>query len=180
MRYAGLLAGIWLVLAISCRGDETFAKVRGGSVTGYIIPKVIADGWMRTYNDPQWTDDGKCWMPTNAEAVAAEKAVRDVITRAQKDVKAAFPNDPESALSLDRRQLAEIDKQYSRYGIQFIGVLVHGKKEIFCNYFCRDATKQLDPAHDFIFLYDGGSCFWRVEYIPETKSCAGLQINSEG
>lgn len=179
MRYAGIL-GLFLILAVVCRGDQGLQRVGGSNFTGWIVPKATADGWMRTYNNNEkWMDDGQCWTPTAGEAIAAEKAARDLIARAQKDPKVAFPNDPDNALSMDRRQLGEIDKKYSKYGIHFIGVTVNGKKEIFCNYFCLDAIHQLDPTHDFIFFYKGGSCFWRVEYVPATKSCTGLEINSD-
>jgi hypothetical protein len=179
MRCVALWAVGWLGLALGCRADQPFQKVQGTTFVGYIIPKSEADGWMRTDRNTLPVDDGQCWVPTVDEATAAEKSVRGFIARAQKDVKVAFPNDPENALSLDRRQLGEIGQKYSRYGVQFIGIVVHGQREIFCNYFCRDATGQLDPSRNFIFMYDGGSCFWRVEYVPATKSCTGLEVNGE-
>ena len=177
MRYAALLLGLWLGLAINGHADQTFEKVRGAKFTGYLVPKAIADGWMRTYNDPKWLDDGQCWVPTSAQAIEAEKAVRDYITRAQKDAKVAFPNDTGSVSEWRQKSLVEVGQKYPQYVIQFVGIMVNGKKQIFCNYSCRDTSQQLDPSRNFIFVYDGGSCFWQIEYVPGTKSCTGLQIN---
>jgi len=179
MRFVLLVMSLWLGLALGLHADPVFEKVRGAKFTGYLVPKEIADGWMRTYNNPQWLDDGQCWVPTSAQAITAEKAAHDAIVRAQKDAKIVFPGDTDGALEWHRKLLTEVDQKYPRYEIQFVGILVQGKKEIFCNYFCRDATGQLDPSHDFIFVYRGGSCFWQIEYVPETKSYTGLQINSE-
>jgi hypothetical protein len=179
MRCALLVVSLLLGLSLGCRADGTFNKVSTTKFTGYVLPKDLADGWERTYTGPVQFDAGGSWAPTSSQAIDANKAARQFIARAAKDPGLGYPGATGSNLDWAKSHIQEIDKNYAHYEIQFVGIQVAGKKEILCNYFCPDKIMQLDPSRDFVALYDGGACFWHIEYGVGTKSCANLLINGD-
>jgi hypothetical protein len=179
MRYALLVVSLLLGLSMGCRADGTFNKVSTTKFTGYVLPKDLADGWERSYTGPVQFDAGGSWAPTSSQAIDANRAARQFIARGAKDPALGYPGATGSNLDWAKTHIQQIDQTYAHYEIQFVGIQVAGKKEILCNYFCPDKIKQLDPSRDYVALYDGGACFWHIEYVVGADKCVNLLINGD-
>lgn len=61
------------------------------------------------------------------------------------------------------------------YNRQYIGIILDGKQVIYANYFCDSA--QLDWRKDFVFVMDGGDCFFQFNYNVDSADFFDLQVN---
>jgi hypothetical protein len=179
MRALAVVLVLWLMLSTGSRGAEVFEKVGGSTFTGYIVPKAAGEVAMGWYNDPKWLDADGGWVPSVAQVTEAERMVRHFIERASKNAQVAFPHGTKLILQFNRKKLAEIESNYAKYEIQFVGITVRGRREIFCNYFRNSPGLSLDPSRQFVEVCDGGSWFWNVRFVPETKECTALDINGD-
>jgi len=66
-----------------------------------------------------------------------------------------------------------------KYYRQYAGVILNGRKIIYINALCEAAGNDGESywREKFVFVYDGGKCFWNVRYDPETKIFSLLQVN---
>lgn len=70
------------------------------------------------------------------------------------------------------KQEAPIWERLDEYNRQYIGIILDGKRIIYANYFC-DST-DMDWRKDFVFVMDGGDCFFQFKYDTEFYD---LQVN---
>lgn len=63
------------------------------------------------------------------------------------------------------------------YTRQYAGIEEEGRRLIYGNYFCSDMG--LDWQKDFVFVEDGGDCFFQVIFDPETNTFLSLSVNGE-
>ena|GEM_PF-797195 len=66
-------------------------------------------------------------------------------------------------------------QQLDEYNRQYMGLIWEGKKIIYANYFC-DST-QIDWRKDFVFVLDGGDCYFQFKYDTDSKEFFDLQVN---
>jgi hypothetical protein len=72
-----------------------------------------------------------------------------------------------------------IAARLGNYKRQYVGYTDGGKRLIFVNGFCEDHWKAVDTWRDrFVFVFDGGSCFFNVRYDLLRSQFEYLQINS--
>jgi hypothetical protein len=81
----------------------------------------------------------------------------------------------ESSNVILKKQINEIMTSYSKYYIQFIGYDKNGKHYVHCNYFLNN--EYLKWKTDYLFVRDGGSAFWRIEYCIDNRKFEMLSIN---
>ncbi len=64
----------------------------------------------------------------------------------------------------------------SKYKRQYFGYSLNGKKVIYVNAFCDyfDYWKTT-----FVFVFDGGQCFFQAAYDPETYKFLSFSVNGE-
>ena len=67
--------------------------------------------------------------------------------------------------------------KWSDYKRQYAGIMVDGKRLVFANYFC-DAF-DVEWQRDWVFVMDGGDCFFDVKYDAETGEFYELRIHGE-
>jgi hypothetical protein len=168
MRGVALLVCLGLILSVKAEAEPAFTSVHDGQFVGYILPKAAGETEMRQWYSELHSEGS--WQPTNDQVVEAEKAIHRFLEAAKRDIRIAFPNGSKRELSWNAPQIANILKQYDRYQIQFVGITVHGQREIFCNYFIRSPSDSSDPARAFVMVFDGGSFYWQIIYVPATKS----------
>jgi hypothetical protein len=183
MRVATPALALLLALSIGSRGDEVFEKVGGATFTGYIVPKDAGVGYsiMVDHEAKVLKGDGDYWRPSVAQVTEAEKVVRRFVERTSKNPQLAYPNWSKTWIEWNRKKLAEIEPNYAKYQIQFVGILVRGHREIYCNYFrLLPVMGGMDPSRQFVDVDDGGASFWNVRFVPETKECTELEINGDG
>jgi len=65
------------------------------------------------------------------------------------------------------------------YFRQYAGILLNRRKVIFINALCERAATEYETywREKFVMVYDGGKCFWKVRYDPETKQFSELMVN---
>ena len=67
--------------------------------------------------------------------------------------------------------------QFSEYKVQFVGVIVDGKRRVYCNFFPSREEYFKDWDTEVISVDDGGSWFWQIEYDIETNKCFNFMGN---
>jgi hypothetical protein len=76
------------------------------------------------------------------------------------------------------QELREIRERLPKTFCQTVGVTFEGKKAILLN--CLASRNSYITNHwqqHFIKVYDGGSHFWNIVYLPENRSFTNLDIN---
>ena len=68
-------------------------------------------------------------------------------------------------------------EQLDQYKRQYVGVVVNGKQIIHGNFFCNDAG--MDWKKDWVFVMDGGDCFFQLQYDVESETFLNLSVNGE-
>ena len=72
-------------------------------------------------------------------------------------------------------QKAPIWERLDEYNRQYIGVIPDGKKIIYANYFCDSLER--DWRKDFLFVMDGGDCFFQFKYDVDAAEFFDLLVN---
>ena len=71
-------------------------------------------------------------------------------------------------------QKTPIEERLDEYNRQHIGIILEGKKIIYANYFCDSVQ---DWRKDFVFVMDGGDCFFQFKYDVDTAEFFDLLVN---
>ena len=71
-------------------------------------------------------------------------------------------------------QKAPIWERLDEYNRQYIGIILEGEKIIYANYFCDSVQ---DWRKEFVFVMDGGDCFFQFKYGMDIKEFFDLQVN---
>jgi hypothetical protein len=66
-------------------------------------------------------------------------------------------------------------ERLDEYNRQYIGIILDGKKIIYANYFCDNV--ETDWRKDFVFVMDGGDCFFQFKYDVDSAEFFDLQVN---
>lgn len=64
-----------------------------------------------------------------------------------------------------------------QYHRQYLGYSSEGREFIYANYFCN--THGVDWKEEFIFVMDGGECYFQIKYDPASGEFFDLTINGE-
>ncbi len=99
---------------------------------------------------------GGSWSPSSAELTEVRSRIERFVTM-------------QAASS--RRDLPA----WSRYSFQHQGRLEDEKKVIFVNAFC--ITPPTYTRDHFVFVFDGGPCFFNLKYDPQKKQFFDLMFN---
>ena len=78
----------------------------------------------------------------------------------------------------ERYELSLVSSHYERYSRQYVGIVIDGKKLIFCNYL---VAPRADPAADYVFIEkvfanDGTVHFLQGRVDAEEKTCTNVSI----
>ena len=78
-------------------------------------------------------------------------------------------------------QLDDVVFSFYEYYLQFIPYYEGDKKMIFINAYRRGSDKDDEtdetPADHFVFVFDGGVCFWQIVYDVEGGTFSEIRIN---
>lgn len=74
----------------------------------------------------------------------------------------------------DERIFAKLD----RYRCQYVGIVVEGKKRLYCNFF-ELTEDEADWKESFVFVFDGGDMYFQLEYDVESARCLNFAVNGE-
>ena len=141
-----------IALAVVGCGQRQQQEQEQMLITGVVLPRSSA----HFLPDSR---DGKpigAWTPSQAAIKLAEPAILEYIKESDQDI---FEN-------LDQ------------YRCQYFGIIVAGKKRIYCNFFWFTEESQ-DWRTRPIFALDGGSWYFQLEYDVETGQCLNFAVNGE-
>lgn len=71
-----------------------------------------------------------------------------------------------------------IRNRFSSYHVQFVGIIVDGRKTLHCNFFPAED----DIRHDtktYVYVLDGGASYWRINFDTEEERCFDFDVNGE-
>jgi len=75
-----------------------------------------------------------------------------------------------------RKSTKNILKNFTKYHVQCVGVIIDNKKKIWMNFLPNDCPVE---SNMIICMDDGGFWYWQVIIDPETGKCTNLSINGE-
>jgi hypothetical protein len=73
------------------------------------------------------------------------------------------------------KQKSPIGERLDEYDRQYTGMVLGEKKIIFANYFCDSLA--IDWRTEFVFVLDGGDCFFQFKYDVNSGAFLDLQVN---
>ncbi len=107
-----------------------------------------------------YSSDGKAtsgWTPTEKQIIKAQLIILKYIEKSNK----------------------VIYNNINKYRCQYFGIIVNGKKRIYCNFFWLTAFRknwQTKP----VIVDDGGNHYFQLEYDVETEKCLNFLTNCNG
>lgn len=112
--------------------------------------------------------------------LAADDKAIDYWTPSEKDIRMLENNLP-AFLQKNSDQFytpdAPVLERLNEYNRQYIGIVLSEEKVIYANYFC--ASFDVDWKKNFVFLLDGGACYFQFNYDTNTGELFDLKVNGE-
>lgn len=100
------------------------------------------------------------WTPTEENVIAMEN-----------DLVSFLQENPDRFYSSGTPVWERLDE----YNRQYVGIVLDGKQIIYANYFCDSV--EIDWRKDFVFVTDGGDCFFQFKYDVDAATFFDLQVN---
>lgn len=72
---------------------------------------------------------------------------------------------------------APVWERLDGYNRQYVGIILDDRKIVYANFFCDSVGT--DWRKDFVFVLDGGDCYFQFKYDPVSKEFFDLQVNGE-
>jgi hypothetical protein len=101
------------------------------------------------------------WTPSETDVPAVEKGLVSFLQNNSERFYAGTP----------------VWEKLDDYNRQYSGIILDGKRTVYANFFC-DSTGR-DWRKEFIFVLDGGACFFQLKYDPNSGEFFDLQVNGE-
>ena len=106
-------------------------------------------------------DFGGYWTPARENILNAEEKLEDFL-RQNSD---QFNREP------------PVWEQLNNYKRQYAGVIPKDGPVIYGNFFCSDTG--IDWKQEWVFVLDGGDCFFQLQFDMESGTFMGLMVNGE-
>ena len=106
-------------------------------------------------------DFGGYWTPTEEDVLSLEEKL-DTFLRQNSE---SFRRQP------------PVWEQLDNYKRQYVGIMIKGKPVIYGNFFCTDTGT--DWKSEWIFVLDGGDCFFQLQFDIESGTFTELTVNGE-
>jgi len=140
--------------------------------TSQPAPNVEGENWVAFSADKAQADQMLDWLfPADAEYWSPTKA--DV--RAIASGLPAYLQENKSAFYMTD---APVWEQLDEYNSQYVGIVVEGRKVIYASYLCQNGT-DTQWKEQFIFVADGGACYFQFKFDTSTGKFYDLQVNGE-
>jgi hypothetical protein len=75
------------------------------------------------------------------------------------------------------RRQPPVWEELSSYKRQYAGVVLNEKKIIYGNFFCTNTG--IDWKKDWVFVLDGGDCFFQLQFEIASGNFSGLMVNGD-
>ena len=140
-----------IVLAMLLGGCSA-SSISTGGVEGVIFPASQAN----FVSDTTGRKGLACWTPSKSDVAGAFPRIRAFL----------------------KSEAPSIAARLTQYRCQYSGIIVEGKKRIYCNFFHRDGEMAYWKSEP-VFVLDGGDWYFQLEYDLESEKCLDLRINGE-
>jgi hypothetical protein len=103
------------------------------------------------------------WSPTKADVHTLESGLP------------AYLQENKSAFYMTETLIWE---QLDEYNSQYVGIVLEGRKVIYANYLCQNGA-DTEWKKQFIFVADGGACYFKFKFDTSTGEFFDLLVNGE-
>jgi hypothetical protein len=110
------------------------------------------------------------WLAANGEAAEYWTPSENDVLALENGLSAYLQNNPDSFY-----KGTPVWERLDEYNRQYIGMILDGRKLIYANYFCDSV--ETDWRKDFVFVMDGGDCFFQFKYDVDSAEFFDLQVN---
>ena len=168
--------------------DEPFPALAAEARGIYLVPAGYAEAHraeiLASIPGPALKIEG-FWTPGEQDAQVAERVLHEALQAGQKDPTLLFPELSPTAeasstesVGYQQRELALVNQNYDRYARQYVGLLIDGRKIVFCNY--AHGTKG-NPNRDYLFLEtyfatDGATQFLQGRVDVGGQICSNVSL----
>jgi hypothetical protein len=73
---------------------------------------------------------------------------------------------------------APVWERLGNYNRQYVGIILEGRKVIYASYLCQNGA-DTEWQEQFIFVADGGACYFHFKFDTSTGEFYDLLVNGE-
>ena len=173
MRFSFLVVTVAALLLIACNGpQETPTETAPENVlvetpeyTGVIVSENGVSEFRYLFDETSTA----FWEPSVDDVSSAEKCIRQFLVSAQQNPKLD---------TYQKQSAAFILENLETYRRQYVGIVVDGEKQIWCNLFFSDDSfpewKRIPVDVD-----GGGKHYWQMDYIVPRDECIRFSVHGE-
>ena len=148
-----------LILFLTACTSQPAPNAEGKNWVAFSADKAQADQML----DWLFPGDAEYWSPTKADVCGLESGLPAYL----QENKSAFymTDDP-------------IWEKLDQYNSQFVGIVLDGRKVIYASYLCQSGANT-EWKEQFIFVADGGACYFKFKFDTSTGEFFDLLVNGE-
>ena len=148
-----------LILFLTACTSQPTPNAEGENWVAFSADKAQADKIL----DWLFPGEAEYWSPTKADVRALESGLP------------AYLQENKSAFYMTDTPVWE---QLDGYNRQSVGIVLEGRKVIYASYLCQHGT-ETEWKENFIFVADGGACYFKFKFDTSTGEFYDLQVNGE-
>ena len=148
-----------LILFLTACTSQPARNAEGKNWVAFSADKAQADQML----DWLFPTDAEYWSPTKADVRAIESGLP------------AYLQENKSAFYMTDEPVWE---QLNKYNSQYVGIILEDRKVIYASYLCR-IGEDINWKENFIFVADGGACYFKFKFDTSTSEFYDLLVNGE-
>jgi hypothetical protein len=148
-----------LILFLTACTSQPTLNAEGENWVAFSADKAQADQML----DWLFSADAEYWSPTKANVRALESGLP------------AYLQENKSAFYMMETLVWE---QLDEYNSQYVGIVLEGRKVIYASYLCKNG-EDTNWKENFIFVADGGACYFKFKFDTSTGEFFDLLVNGE-
>ena len=148
-----------LILFLAACTSRPASNAEGEDWVAFSADKAQTDqmlGWL-------FLGDAEYWSPTKADVRTLQSGLPAYL---QENKSAFYMTD------------AAVWEQLDEYNSQYVGIVLEGRKVIYASYLCR-IGEDTNWKENFIFVADGGACYFKFKFDTSTGEFFDLLVNGE-
>jgi hypothetical protein len=150
---------IFLILFLTACTSQPAPNAEGKNWVAFSADKAQADQML----DWLFPVKAEYWSPAKADIHKIESGLPAYL---QENKSAFYMTD------------APVWDQLDEYKSQYVGVVLEGRKIIYASYLCR-IGEDTNWKENFIFVADGGACYFQFKFDTSTGEFFDLLVNGE-
>ncbi len=148
-----------LILFLTACTSKPARNKEGENWIAFSAEKAQADHML----DWLFPGEAEYWSPTKADVRTLEGGLPAYL---QENKSAFYMTD------------APVWEQLDEYNSQYVGIVLEGRKIIYASYLCKNG-ENAKWKEQFIFVADGGACYFKFKFETSTGGFFDLLVNGE-